>query len=125
VATRVRACLGRLSGFPRRSTGTVDYGADPCGGNGRILMLPDSYDGPAGVGQDPVMASITFYVPGQFRTPVLAINLGRPPVFWTAVPETSVDEDGDACPGEDKIRAHSPSRKVEAHVNPVPAPGRM
>ncbi len=69
----------------------------------RFFMFPKSQDLPAEVSECGRLLEISFGVCLQLWCPVSRIGVGCPPMLRTAVPETAVDEDGYAPPGERNV----------------------
>lgn len=71
------------------------------------LMLPDANHGPTAYTQVAVYLAVTGPVALDLLPPERRAGLRPRYVLGAAVPEAAVDEDGDAEPGEDKVRLHS------------------
>lgn len=83
----------------------------------RILVLPESQNGPAEGVQMLVGSSIPLDVPTKFLGPPLSIRLRNAQMLRAGVPEATIDEDRDLGRTEHHVRtspAHSGQRSVHA-----------
>ena len=60
-----------------------------------VLVLPDSYDGPAGGRQSVIVAAVASDVAIELDLPVVAVRAWARPMLGTPVPKAPIDEDGD------------------------------
>ena len=67
-------------------------------------VLPDADHPPAESEQEAVHLPIAGFVASNLRQPKLGVGLGLGRVFWTPMPETTVNKHGKALLGENKIR---------------------
>jgi len=65
------------------------------------FVFPEAEDVPAGAAKNPVDATVTGAVGGEFTSPERGVALGLGAVAGAAVPETAVHKNGDA-PGAEK-----------------------
>lgn len=70
-------------------------------------MFPEPNDGPASTRELLRHEAIAFAVPSDLLAPPCGVGLRHRAVSWTAVPETSVDEDCYAVPNEHDVGASS------------------
>lgn len=77
--------------------------ADPHGGDGHVLVLPDAQDGPAFGFEGCCDALVSGDVGVELGDPVVAVGLGHVAVLGAHVPEAAVDEHGDLGLGEDDV----------------------
>lgn len=74
---------------------------------GRILarefVLPDAEDAPAAFAKRAIHETIARLVAGDFFAPEFSVLFGLGGVDWAAVPETTIDENGEAAFGENEI----------------------
>lgn len=67
-------------------------------------VLPDADDFPSLPAELAVHAAIAGHVVFSLFIPELPVGFRAGVAFWAAVPETSIDEDGDFFLGERKVR---------------------
>lgn len=92
----------------------------------REIMLPDSYDMPACLGQRLVGYPVPLYRSSELRCPVPLVVLRDAAVIRAPVPEAGVVEDSHFDSGEDDVRAHTmPVRELERHVLTEPEAGSV
>lgn len=84
------------------------YESRGCGG---IVVLPDSDHQPAGGCQLGVGVAVTGLVAPDLLSPVVGISFRCRPMVWAAVPEATVDEDGDSGSAEDQVGRSIQGRK--------------
>ena len=72
-------------------------------GFGRILVLPHPHDGPARLAQPAIGVCISGLVRLKLLPPPVLVRARHRAVIRAAVPEASVDEDGDPRPAEDEV----------------------
>lgn len=102
----------------RRLRSLGDDGTNLRCDHGGFVVLPDSYDRPASRGEAEVHFSISGLVSFELGLPVVAVRLRSSSVLGTAVPEATVDEDGDLLPGEYDIRLHESFRQSDRMMLP-------
>jgi hypothetical protein len=73
----------------------------------------------------PVDGSVSGHVPSELRLPVVRVGPRLVPVDRTGVPETAIDEHGDAKPGEGDIRPHNTPRDAKRQVLSEPQPAAV
>lgn len=104
----------------RRAVDRTDFGDY----GGRGLVFPEPKDEPSGFGQREIVAPVAFLVAGDLRAPVVRIPHSRSlAMVGAAVPETALDEDGDAGTREDDVRTDGSAsfeadREVDAEAHP-------
>lgn len=77
----------------------------------RVLVLPDTDDVPPSRGKTLVSVTVAEPVGLDLLSPVVGV-VGRPRrVFWTAVPETTVNEDDELDRPEDDVGSPAPVGK--------------
>lgn len=95
---------------------------------GRVVVLPHSYDRPAGRGEAEIHFSISGHVSLKLGLPVIAVRLRGGSVLRATVPEATVDEDSDLLSREDNIRLHESVREPDwvmlAKAQPEPVKSR-
>src|ERR1017187_249522 len=79
-------------------------------------MLPTSDDRPTSDRQRPVDPTIALNVASELFFPKHRVGLGTRRVFWAAMPEAAVDEDGDASPRKQQINTHANFGEVKSVV---------
>lgn len=66
-------------------------------------MFPNAEDLPAFLAEENSRGAVAAHVPFDFGGPIFFVGGGHAAVFGTAVPETAVDEDGEALLWESEI----------------------
>lgn len=83
---------------------SVHRRTDGLGRDRGVLVFPDAYDLPPCLAELGVGVSVSFDVASKFRLPPLAVAFRNRSMDWTAVPETTIDENGNFGLGEHHIR---------------------
>ena len=81
-------------------------------------MRPEAQRLPTGVAEGFHLSLITLAVTRDLRLPIIAVVLGRCPVFRASVPETAVDEDGYLLSRKGDVDAYRPVRYSHWVVDP-------
>lgn len=91
----------------------------------RIVVFPYPYDLPARCRQPAAGIDVTIPIALDLVRPVPVVCPMRPsPMVWTAVPEASIDKDGDLGPREHNVR-RSTKRRFGAAVDQIAKAPRM
>lgn len=93
-----------------RGSGDSDGGLDASDGVGRLIVLPDSQDRPAGGLQSAGRALVTLGVRAQLRSPVVDVASGDGAVDRAAVPEAPIDVDSEPEPWKYDVWSREPAR---------------
>ncbi len=100
---------------PQRSAVGIDA-MNPVGSVARILVFPDTHDGPSCGVKAGVDLLIALHVSFKLRRPIVGVGLRRRSVFGTAVPEAAVDKDGNASRREHDIGSDAEPVRVDPVV---------
>jgi len=73
-------------------------------------MLPESQDDPASLLQPPVSINVTGSIGSHFFRPIGRVRGGNGVMFWTPVPEASIEEDGDPLSRKYDVGGPPPAR---------------
>ncbi len=103
----------------RQSAADADRLLDVLGNIVSVLVLPAADDGPASGAEPLIGVSIPLLIALDFLRPVPAVgSMNAPAVLGAAVPEASVDEDGDPWPREHDVGL-PPEMRLGATVDEV------
>lgn len=107
-----------------RLTTFRDPGDDPLRRFDRIVMLPDPYGKPAGIGKAGIRIDVSAPVAFDLLPPEVRVVPRPGRMLRATVPKTTVDEDRHTRGPEHDVRL--PANALHwAPVNPVPQPGAM
>jgi len=68
------------------------------------FVFPNSQDFPAGCLQRCGRSCVTAHIPSQLLRPKLHVGNGDVEMFWTSMPETSVDKNHDSLMTKHEVR---------------------
>lgn len=86
----------------------------------RILMLPDVQGFPSHGAEFTIFSRVSFAVRGDLVCPPCCVGLGRDGVLRTAMPETTVDEDGQPQLDDDDVGTTRKIATVQPETDPPP-----
>lgn len=84
---------------------------------GRILVLPGPDATPARVLQGEINSPIACDIPLQLRLPIVGVRSRCVAMVWTAMPETTVNENCEASASKDDVRPNKAIWEAEREVD--------